>query len=128
MLNLLGIDYGTKNIGLAKANTVVSVVVPFGVIDNTNHAEALKKIASVVQEQRIDKIIAGLPLGLDGSENKNTARVKEFFDNLKKEISVPLEFVNEIFSSHASDRMSGGASRDEKSAMIILQSYFDKVK
>ena len=128
MLNLLGIDYGTKNIGLAKANSAVSVVVPFGIVDNTNHAEALKKIATIVREYKIDKIIAGLPLGLDGSENKNTARVTDFFDDLKKEIGIPLEFVNEIFSSHASDRMSGGASRDEKSAMIILQSYFDKIK
>jgi putative Holliday junction resolvase len=125
-MNLLGIDYGTKNIGLAKASTTVPVVVPFGIIDNTDHEKAITKLASVLKEENINTIIAGLPLGLDGSENKNTDRVRNFFASLKKEIDVPVEFITEVFSSFAGDRMAGGASRDEKSAMVILQSYFDK--
>lgn len=125
-MNLLGIDYGSKNIGLAKTNTHVSVVLPFGIIDNTNKEIAIKKLITLLAEEKIDQIVAGLPYGLDGSENANTIRIREFFAGLQKECAVPVEFVSEIFSSQAGDRMGQGVSRDEKAAMILLQSFLDK--
>ena len=119
-MNLLAIDYGTKNIGLARATIGVDVVLPFGRIAN------LSELIEIITKEKIDKIIVGLPLGLDGAENKNTERVRKFIDELKKEINIPVEFITEIFSSQAGDRMGAGVSRDEKAAMIILQSYFSK--
>lgn len=119
-MNLLAIDFGTKNIGLARATSDVDVILPFGKVSNSS------ELIEVVIKEKIDKLIFGLPLGLDGAENKNTERVRKFVDELKKEISIPVEFVTEIFSSQAGDRMGAGVSRDEKSAMIILQSYLAK--
>ncbi len=119
-MNLLAIDYGTKNIGLARATTGVDVILPYGKVSN------LPELVEKITKEKIDKLIVGLPLGLDGSENKNTQRVRKFIDELKKEISIPVEFITEIFSSQAGDRMGAGVSRDEKAAMIILQSYLEK--
>lgn len=121
-MNLLAIDYGTKNIGLARASMDVEVVLPFGRVKN----QEIKKLIELIKKEKIDKIIVGLPLGLDGTENKNTQRVRKFVDELKKEINTPVEFITEIFSSQAGDRMGAGVSRDEKAAMIILQSYLVK--
>lgn len=127
-MNILAIDFGTKNIGLARASIEVDAVLPFGKIDNAEKKLGTQKLAALIKKEKIDKLVVGLPLGLDGSENKNTARVKEFVDELKKEIGVPVEFITEIFSSQAGDRMGGGASRDEKAAMVILRDYLDKLK
>lgn len=118
-MRILAIDYGTKNIGLARASTEVEVVLPAGRLANKD----IKKIIELVKEEKIDKIVVGLPLSLSGEENANTARVKKFAEELKKEIAAPVEFITEIFSSQAGDRMGAGVSRDEKAAMIILQSY-----
>lgn len=125
-MNILAVDYGSKNIGLAKTNTNVSVVLPFGIIDNTNKEVAIKKLVTLLAEEKIEQIVAGLPYGLDGSENAHTSRIREFFTVVQKECAVPVEFVSEIFSSQAGDRMGQGVSRDEKAAMILLQSYLDK--
>ncbi len=125
---LLAIDYGTKNIGLARASTDIDVVMPFGVIENQDKNNTLKKLIDRIKNEKIDKIVVGLPFGLDGSENKNTQRIRAFMEELKKEISIPLEFITEIFSSQAGDRMGAGVSRDEKAAMVILQSYIEKNK
>ncbi len=125
-MRLLAIDYGTKNIGLAKSSTDVDVVFPFGVINNEDKTAGMQKLAELIKKENIDKIIVGLPLGLDGSENKNTERIRSFVEDLKKEADVPADFITEIFSSQAGDRMGAGVSRDEKSAMIILQSYLQK--
>ena len=119
-MNILAIDYGTKNIGLAWAQTGLGVVLPYGVIKDKNLGELVK----LIKKENIDKVVVGLPLGLEGKENANTKKIKKFASDLKGLINIPIEFEDERFSSQAADRMGeGGASRDEKSAMVILQSY-----
>lgn len=125
-MNILGIDYGSKQIGLARASSDLRIVLPFGVIKNSNQRVALDKIKEVTISENIDKIVIGLPLGLDGTENNNTKRIRMFAGEIRNECGVEIEFISEIFSSHAADRMAGGVSRDEKAAMVILQSYLDK--
>lgn len=121
-MNILAIDYGTKNIGLAWCDTGIGAVLPFGVVKN------IDEVAKTVSEEKIDHIIIGLPIGIDGKENTNTARIKKFGDGLKQRVSVPVEYYDERFSSQAADRMEGGVSRDEKSAMIILEDWLNSVK
>lgn len=125
-MNILAIDYGTKNIGLAWCDTGVKVVLPFGLIKLQVISYKLQKVIEVIRNEKIDRVIVGLPIGLDGKENENTKKIRKFVDELKKEIDVPVDFVDERFTSAQADRMGGTVSRDEKSAMIILQSYIDK--
>lgn len=127
-MNILAIDYGTKNIGLAWAQIGLGVVLPFGKIEKKDEASGARQLVELIKKEKIDKVVVGLPLGMGGEENKNTERVRRFIEEVDKQVSVPIEFVNEVFSSQAADRMSGGASRDEKSAMVILQSYLEKIK
>jgi putative Holliday junction resolvase len=122
-MNILAIDYGTKNIGLAWVETGLGVVLPYGVIKDKNLAE----LAKLIKKENIDKVVVGLPFGLEQKENANTKKIKNFASDLKYLVSILVEFEDERFSSQAADRMGeGGASRDEKAAMIILQSYLEK--
>ena len=122
-MNFLAIDYGTKNIGLARASSNIDLVLPFGSVENSDHQIAIKKLVEIITSEKIDKVIVGLPAGLDGSENKNTIKVRAFAKDLEKEIAVKIEFMTEVFSSQAGDRMGTGVSRDEKAAMVILEGY-----
>ena len=121
-MNIIGIDFGTKNIGLAWVDTGIGAVLPYGKIANNE----INKLVAMIKEDKIDKVVVGLPMSLNGKENKNTDRIKQFADQLKAQINVPIEFMNEIFSSQQADRMGDGVSRDEKSAMIILEDYLNK--
>lgn len=124
-MNILGIDYGSKNIGLAWVQTGLAVVLPYGIIKDKNLAE----LAELIKKEKIDKVVVGLPFGLEKKENENTKKIRKFADDLKDTIGIPIEFEDERFSSQAADRMGGGgASRDEKAAMIILQSYIARNK
>lgn len=120
-MNILSVDYGQKNIGLAWCDNGIGAPLPFGVVKGGDIFELVK----IIKTEKIDKVIIGLPLGMDGKEKANTARVREFGEKLKKEISVSVEFYDERFSSQQADRSEGGVSRDEKAALIILQSYLD---
>jgi putative Holliday junction resolvase len=119
-MNILAIDYGKKRIGLAWCQKELGVVLPYGVI------EGKEELVELIKTEKIDKLIVGLPLGLDGKENENTKRVREFASEIEKTAMVSVEFVDERFSSHQADRMGGEASRDEKAAMILLEAWLEK--
>lgn len=124
-MNFLAVDFGTKNIGLAWCNSALGVVLPYGIIKNSSAELAVKELSLLITKENIDKVVFGLPLGVGGSGERNMNRVKDFVDKLKQKISVPVDFFDERFSSQQADRMGGEASRDEKSAMIILESYLE---
>jgi putative Holliday junction resolvase len=128
-MNILALDFGTKRIGMAWVDTVIGVVLPFGIVENNEEEmKSKEQLIELFKHEHIQKVIIGLPLGLDGKENENTIRIREFVKVLQSEIAIPFEFFDERFSSYAADRMEGGASRDEKSAIVILESYLTKNK
>ena len=120
-MNILAIDYGDKRIGLAWMQTGLDVILPYGLIEG-----GIKELVILIKKEHIDKLVIGLPIGLESQENMNTKKVRKFADKLKKETNLPIEFVDERFSSAQADNMGGETSRDEKAAMVILQSYLDK--
>ena len=124
-MNILGVDFGTKNIGLAWVETGIGVVLPYGVIKNEKN-KALAGLSALIKKEGIKKIVFGLPVNLDGSENANTKKVRIFAGRLKEKTGMEVFFESEIFSSRQADRTAGGASRDEKAAMIILEDYLKK--
>lgn len=126
-MNILSIDYGKKRIGLAWVNTDLGVVLPYGQLLNPNSELLTQGLIKLIQEEKVEKVIIGLPIGLDGKENANTVAVRKFSEALTKAIDLPIEFVDERFTSAEADRMGGDVSRDEKAAMLILQAYVDRL-
>ena len=128
-MNILGIDFGTKNIGLAWVDTGFGAVLPYGLIKEIKGKSKVEQLADLIKKERIEKVVIGLPMSLKGGEeNKNTERIRAFAEEIKSAVSVPVEFMNEMFSSQQADRMGGDVSRDEKSAMIILEDWLSRHK
>ncbi len=122
-MNILAVDYGTKRIGLAKWTSDVDVILPVSNVSSTD------ELINIVKQGNIEKLVVGLPISLDGNEkNANIQRVKKFVEEIQSKIDIDVEYYDERFSSQQADRMGGGVSRDEISAMIILQSYLDSKK
>ncbi|EKE07328.1 MAG: hypothetical protein ACD_18C00119G0007 [uncultured bacterium] len=125
-MNILGVDYGKKRIGLAWLQTGLDVILPFGLVMEKTREEQLKKLAIIIKEENIDKIIFGFPLTLeDMSENNNTERIKKFAEDLYNITKKEFEFIDERLTTSEARTMDGDASLDEKSAMLILKTYLD---
>ena len=120
-MNYLGIDYGEKRIGLAKADSRLKIATPFKTI--ANGPGVLNELADIVKTEVIEKIIVGVPVSFDGQKNDFAARVTEFAEDVEARTGIPVETVNEIFSS----KMAAPNSEkvDESSAALILQTYLD---
>ncbi len=123
-MNILGVDYGTKRIGLAWMQHGLDVVLPFGLIETGERKKQIDDLARLIGQEKIDLVVLGLPLELEtGEETSNTKRVREFAKLLQRECPVLVEFVDERLTSFEADQMGGEASRDEKAAMLILETY-----
>lgn len=125
-MNILGIDYGEKNIGLAWVDDGLGVVLPFHLV---RHDEDLfRELKEKIEEQRIDEVVVGLPIAMSGERNTpNVKKVQAFIDELKQHIDIPIHTIDERMTSQYADRLMGGdASRDEKAAMVILETYLEQ--
>ena len=135
-MKILGIDYGTKRMGLAWSDTTLGIVLPYGIVSvpstkspvPSQKEKLFKKVIDLIKSEHLDKVVIGLPITLTGQENQKTDSVQELAFEIQKHTGIPVEMCDERFSSQQADAVGAGVSRDEKSAMIILQSYLDRKK
>lgn len=128
-MRYLGIDYGSKRIGIAVSDEEGRIAFPHSVIDGGDQREAIKKIKNIAQDRAAVTIIIGLPMSFSGTKTAQTRSVETFANTLADEVQLPVEFENEILSSRMGER--AGVPRkylDASAAAIILQSYLDKHK
>lgn len=126
-MNLLGIDFGTKNIGLA-INNGTEIAFPFRTVENSG--EVFNEIKDVCDEEVIDKIVLGKPTKMDRSEGALAGQVKDFAKALKEATGKPVVFEDEILSSEQAGKMmsdyNGKYEKDAIEAAVILQSHLDR--
>ncbi|MBI3420611.1 MAG: Holliday junction resolvase RuvX [Candidatus Sungbacteria bacterium] len=128
-MRYLGIDYGTKRIGVAVSDAGGRIAFPLRTIANKPSGLALQKLARMVYREKIKRVIIGLPLALGGHETQQTATVRSFAQLLGNIVRAPLIFENEMLTTRIAKQ--AGANRtnvDRISAAIILQSYLDKIQ
>lgn len=129
---LLGIDYGESNLGIAFGR--VGLVTPIKIVSSKNDGEAIKEISRLAIENKIDKIIMGLPLTAEGKETKESLRVRHFTKMLKIYLKKPVEFQNEFYTSKNAlgEAILQGYTRkgrgkvDHLSAALILKNYYSE--
>ena len=126
-MNLLGVDYGTKNIGLA-INNGTEIAFPFRTVKAGENA--LQEITDVCDEENIDKIIMGKPTKMNRAEGALAGEIKEFVAKIKEATGKPVVFEDEIFSSAQAGKMmadyGGKYEKDAIEAAVILQSHIDR--
>lgn len=126
-MRYLGIDYGSKRIGVAVSDDEGSIAFPRTILDNKGNRRSVQSLKTLVREEDIGTIILGLPTGASGQDTEQTGHVREFARVLKEKVSVPVHFENEILTTKmARPSILKGNPVDASSAALILQSYLDK--
>jgi putative Holliday junction resolvase len=134
---LLGLDVGSKTIGMALSDVTRSIATPYHTVRRTKFTEDVKAIEAAIEEHDIGGIVIGLPLNLDGSEGPRAQSTRAFARNLAARIAVPIVFWDERLSTAAVERhlIEADASRkrraeviDRMAAAYILQGALDRLK
>ena len=135
MPRYLGIDYGTKRIGLAVGDTDVGVASSLQTIEVKGtvnvHVDA---VIAVVEDYPIDAFVVGLPKNMDDTEGGQAKITRRFGDQLAHRTGKPVHYFDERLSSHAADellqpadlsRKKHKAVQDAVAAQVILQGFLD---
>jgi putative pre-16S rRNA nuclease len=134
---LLGLDVGTKTIGLALSDVSRSIASPYDTIRRTKFTGDAQVIRDVVQKHDVGALVIGLPINLDGSEGPRAQSTRAFARNLAPIVALPMLFWDERFSTAAVERhlIEADASRrrraqvvDRMAAAYILQGALDRLR
>ncbi len=123
---LLAFDFGVKRIGVAMGNTMLCQAEPLKVINAIDNATRFAAIQKLLDEWKPARLIVGLPMHPDGNEHDMTARARRFANQLHGRFNLPVELVDERYSS-AVIHAKRGEVIDDRAAAIILQQYFDSL-
>ena len=133
---LLGLDVGTKTIGMALSDTRRVIASPLDTIRRTRFRDDAQRIVHEVEKHGVGGVVVGLPLGLDGKPNSRVQGVRQFAQNLLAVVDLPLAFWDERLSTAAVERgmIEGDLSRrrraeiiDRAAAAYILQGLLDRI-
>ena len=131
---LLGLDVGTKTVGMALSDTTLMIATPLDTIRRSRFRDDVKRLLDEIARHRIGGIVVGLPLALDGSDSPRTQGVRQFAKNLLAHTELPLAFWDERLSTAAVERgmIAADLSRrrraeliDKAAAAYILQGLLD---
>jgi putative Holliday junction resolvase len=126
-MRLMGIDYGSKRVGIAMSDDQALMAFPHSVLPNDG--ALLKSIEAIVEKEHIGKIVLGHSVGRDGEPNKIHAQVEDFIQDLTLHLGLPIELEPEQYTTQEAIRFQGrGALTDASAASIILNSYITRTK
>ncbi len=124
-MRYLGIDYGSKRVGIALSDESETFAFPKGTV--ANDASLLHTLLEMVKKEGVGSIIVGDARSFSGRENPITKEVEAFASLLKEHLGLPVELSWEAGSSVEASRFApeGRGHDDSVAAAVILQRYLD---
>ncbi|OGI73387.1 hypothetical protein A2737_00445 [Candidatus Nomurabacteria bacterium RIFCSPHIGHO2_01_FULL_41_71] len=124
-MRYLGIDYGTKRIGLAVSDLNGRLAFPKEVVKN--NGELMRKIGEIISKEKIAEIVVGESLDFAGLPNILQKEIEFFISNLNRKFKLSTHREKEFFTSVEARRYEDkGTSVDASAAALILQRFLDK--
>jgi len=134
---LIGLDLGTKTIGVATSDPDRRLATGVETVARTNFSTDAKRLLALSAERRAVGFVLGLPVNMDGSEGPRAQSARAFARNLARLTELPIAFWDERLSTAAVERelIAANARRDkrkavidEHAAMFILQGALDRLR
>lgn len=137
MTRIMGLDYGSKTVGVAISDELGITAQGVETITRSEEGKlrrTLARIAELSQEYRINRIILGYPKNMDNSAGARVKKTEEFVDMVRRRTGLPVVFWDERLTTVSAERvlMESGVRREKRKAVIdkiaavlILQNYLD---
>ncbi len=128
MAKILALDVGQKRIGLAVSDELNIIAMPYKTIERET---AIEELVGIIEEEKIDLLVVGLPLLASGDPGSQAKDVEEFTNELRLEVKQELVFENEFLTSvEAVEKLKQSSRKnivkaeiDQMAAAIILEAY-----
>ena len=137
-MRVLGIDYGTRRIGLALSDPTGTIASPLPTLRRrAGKRPPIARLEEIARGHQVERLVVGLPLDLEGRETEWCAEVREVGDRLGDRLGLPVEYMDERMTSVRAERAVRSlglrkAQREDKgrvdaaAAILILQAWLDR--
>lgn len=137
-MRILGLDYGTKTIGVAISDALGWTAQGLETItrqDPRNLIASIDRVREIIEEYEVTKIVVGLPINMNNTEGERVKSTMYFVNRIAKELDIEVETFDERLSTVSAERilMEGNVRRENRkdhidkiAASIILQTYLDR--
>lgn len=123
----LGLDMGSRRIGVARGNNIAKLATPLAVI--TVDGQEMDKLRQLIEQEHAEQLVIGLPRGLDGQDTEQT-RITRHATAKLTQLDLPINWQDEAGTSRQAEEEAGPKSGplDDRAAAIILQDWLDNLK
>lgn len=134
-MKIMSIDYGDARTGIAFCDVREMLASAYTVITEDYQPKLIKKLIEIINKEKAEMVVIGLPRNMDGSYGFRAEKCRELGEFLKKEIEIPIDYEDErlttviahdILSSNNVGSKKRKSTVDAVSAVVILQGYIDK--
>ena len=135
MGRILALDMGEKRVGLAISDPLGVIAQPLKTIQRQSNNQLISELKKVIGENAVEKVVIGNPMRLNGDKSRMTIAIEEIISRLREEISIPMVFEDERFTTrmaisslHQMGKKVGKARDkiDQIAAAHILQLYLER--
>jgi putative Holliday junction resolvase len=133
-MRCLGIDYGTKRVGLAHGDEI-GVAMPLPALTDAGEAARWRKLGELIRQRGITDLVLGYPYNMDGTAGFKAREVDAFAARLRAEFGLPVHLVDETLTSAEAEASIAKKDRralrdsglvDSRAACLILQDWLDR--
>jgi putative holliday junction resolvase len=127
MSRLMGIDYGSKRVGVAFSDELGKMAFPHKVLEN--NSTLLKSLIDLIEEKRVAEIIIGYSVDKEGKPNAIQQKIEELITDLTLQVGLPVHLEPEQYTTQAALRIQGrNAMTDAAAATLILDNFITRQK
>ena len=123
-MRVLALDYGSARCGCALSDPTGTLATPIEHVERPGTRKGLARLADLVREREVERVVVGLPLGLSGADTDQTRETRAFADKLRARVSVPVELYDERFTAEIAQRAPDPrTSEDSRAAAVLLEDW-----
>ena len=123
MSRVMALDYGAARCGVAVSDPSGTLATPLPVVERPGTKKGLARIAELVADREVGRVVVGLPLTLAGDEGAQAAETRAFAERLERRVNVPVDLYDERLTTRQAERTGGSADEDSRAAAHLLEAF-----
>lgn len=122
-MRVVALDHGTVRTGVAVSDATATIARPLTVLSRVDDDDGFERLLSLLEDEGATHVVVGLPVSLDGREWAQAKRARAFAERLAAAVQIPVDLLDERFTSKLADQRGGEAGRDARAAATLLEDY-----
>jgi putative Holliday junction resolvase len=122
-VKVLALDFGSARTGVAVSDPTGTIARPAGVVERADSDEGLRRLAELVRDEEVERVVVGLPLTMRGERGEQARATEEFVERLRAAVDVPVDLFDERFTTDLAERAGGSGDEDARAAAHLLSDY-----